>query len=148
MNILKILVFFAGFILFSLLTITPLVWLGILIFLLGLYQMAQRSKSKAIVSVSKLGRIMTVGFVIGLIMSLIYVEPSTEVEHLIKIIAVQEEGTNEDVVVDKTQITVNEIAPGSQLEEDPTEEQVASKPTTDVYASTPLPGARYTNNSE
>lgn len=124
MHVLKwILIFIANLILLSFLPITPFAWLGLLIFLFGLYQIIQRSKGKAIFS--KPGTIMTIGFVISFIMSLIIVEPSSEVEK------------SEEVAVDKTQVYEHEIAPGSQHEEDPTADQVASKPEMDVDA--PLP---------
>lgn len=130
MHVLKwILIFIANLILLSFLPITPFAWLGLLIFLFGLYQIIQRSKGKAIFS--KPGTIMTIGFVISFIMSLIIVEPTSEVEKS------EEFAINEEVAVDKTQVYEHEIAPGSQHEEDPTADQVASK--TEMHVDAPLP---------
>lgn len=141
MHVLKwILISLAGLFLLALLTITPLAWLGFFVFLFGVYQMIRRNKGKT--SFSKPGTIMTMGFLLSFILALIFVEPSTEVQKVTEEIAVNEDQENEDVAVDKSLVSENEIAPGSQIEEEePTEDQIASEPETEteVKPTTPPP---------
>ncbi|MGM1034535.1 MAG: excalibur calcium-binding domain-containing protein [Bacillota bacterium] len=66
----------ALFIILSTIIITPFAWIGLIIFLFGIYQMIQRSKGR--VTFSKPGWIVVAGFILSFILAMIFVEPVKE----------------------------------------------------------------------
>lgn len=66
----------ALFIILSSIIVTPFAWIGLIIFLFGIYQMIQRSKGR--VTFSKPGWVVVVGFLLSCILAMIFVEPVKE----------------------------------------------------------------------
>jgi signal transduction histidine kinase len=66
----------ALFLILSTIIITPFAWIGLIIFLFGIYQMIQRSKGR--VTFSKPGWIVVAGFILSFILAMIFVEPVKE----------------------------------------------------------------------
>ncbi|MCZ0873897.1 excalibur calcium-binding domain-containing protein [Peribacillus sp. AS_2] len=60
----------------STIIITPFAWIGLIIFLFGIYQMIQHSKGR--VTFSKPGWIVVAGFLLSFILAMIFVEPVKE----------------------------------------------------------------------
>jgi DNA segregation ATPase FtsK/SpoIIIE-like protein len=72
----QIMIVIALFIILSTIIITPFAWIGLIIFLFGIYQMIQRSKGR--VTFSKPGWIVVAGFLLSFILATIFVEPVKE----------------------------------------------------------------------
>jgi len=74
LKILKwILIIIALLIILSTVIVTPVAWIGLIIFLFGIYQMVQKSKGR--VTFSKPGWIIVAGFIISFIMAMVFVKP-------------------------------------------------------------------------
>ncbi|MED4401371.1 thermonuclease family protein [Metabacillus fastidiosus] len=92
MKIIKwILIILAFLIILSSLIITPLAWIGLLIFGFGVYQSVQKDKGKG--KFSKPGLIVALGFVFSFIMAMVFVEPVSETSTKL-----QEEKTNNETI--------------------------------------------------
>jgi len=77
LKILKwILIIIALLIILSAIIVTPIAWIGLIIFLFGIYQMIQKSKGR--VTFSKPGWIIVAGFFISFVMAMVFVEPTKQ----------------------------------------------------------------------
>ncbi|MCM3675642.1 hypothetical protein M3699_17645 [Peribacillus simplex] len=77
MKVIKwIMIIIALFIILSTVIVTPFAWIGLIIFLFGIYQMIQRSKGR--VTFSKPGWVVVAGFLLSCILAMIFVEPVKE----------------------------------------------------------------------
>ncbi|PEZ72689.1 excalibur calcium-binding domain-containing protein [Bacillus sp. AFS017274] len=71
-----IMIAIALFVILSTIIVTPFAWIGLIIFLFGIYQMIQRSKGR--VTFSKPGWVVVAGFLLSCILAMIFVEPVNE----------------------------------------------------------------------
>ncbi|WP_349729914.1 hypothetical protein [Peribacillus frigoritolerans] len=71
-----IMIAIALFLILSTIIVTSFAWIGLIIFLFGIYQMIQRSKGR--VTFSKPGWVVVAGFLLSCILAMIFVEPVKE----------------------------------------------------------------------
>ena len=105
--------------------VTPLAWLGIIIYVFGVYQMYQRSKGK--VTFSKPGWIVGAGIILTFIIAFTFVEPTEETAKDTDTVKQEEKIADESSSATKKEPTEEELAEAKRLEEEQKAQEEAER---------------------